>query len=195
MSTVRRVAGAAAALALCVALTSCEYIASTIPEVPAPTPTAASKPAETAMQRQMRLDYEAAEKAYRTASAEQDRLALRRAVKASPQLRAVATGDYLDSAEALLKQLRRMADRTEGATKVVGVVGTGWKAKSVSLTACEDIRSVRYFDERGKDVTPRGLAFYVTEYKVNQQDDGRWRVADATTTQQPKSLEGQPCAD
>ena len=64
---------------------------------PAPTP-AATTPTESQIERQMRLDYEAAEKAYRDNIAEQDRLAKAGGVRqATPALKSTADGDYLSS--------------------------------------------------------------------------------------------------
>ena len=64
------VVGALAALCLsAVACTPSE------PSTPSPSPTPSASPTETALERQTRLDFEAAEKAYRTFSAEYDRLA------------------------------------------------------------------------------------------------------------------------
>ena len=63
---------------------------------PSPTPAAAT-PTESQIERQMRLDYEAAERAYRANIAEQDRLA-RRVATSKQRLRSRQrpTGEYLD---------------------------------------------------------------------------------------------------
>ena len=85
-------------------IAACTLIAACTPEPPvvntptpsASTPTASPTPTESEIERQMRLDYEAAEAAYRASIAEGDRLARRGGVrKATPALKAVATGDYL----------------------------------------------------------------------------------------------------
>ena len=60
-----------------------------------PTPVSTT-PTESQIERQMRLDYEAAEAAYRASTSEQDRLyRAGGATKASPELKATATGSYL----------------------------------------------------------------------------------------------------
>ena len=107
MSTVRRVAVAAAAVAVGASLASCQYLASNFPDVPTPAPTATGTPAETDMQRQMRLDYEAAEKAYRTSAVEADKLFKSGATKPSAAFRAVATGEYVDLIMGLTGQIRQ----------------------------------------------------------------------------------------
>ncbi len=77
----------------------CALAVACTPEQPAsaPSPTpASSTPTESQIERQMRLDYEAAEKAYRATSAEQDRLYQAGGIaKATSALRATATGSYL----------------------------------------------------------------------------------------------------
>ena len=64
--------------------------------VSTPSPPPAATPAESQIERQIRLDYEAAEKAYRANRAEQDRLyQAGGATKATSALKATATGSYL----------------------------------------------------------------------------------------------------
>ena len=191
MSTVRRVAGAAAALTLCAALTGCEYIASTIPEVPAPSPTAASKPGETAMQRQMRLDYAAAEKAYRVSSVEGGRLIGRGADKPSAAFEAVATGQFADLIMTLARQQRDSGYTVKGDTVIRGVVEDGYQDKKIQLLACEDVTEVRLLKE-GKRVKSNSSPYYVQHLTVIKTDATTWKVSDVDTTQL-KSLEGQSC--
>ena len=62
---------------------------------PSPKP-ASTKPTESQIERQMRLDYEAAEKAYRANMAEQDRLSQGwRCRRSTHALSSTATGSYL----------------------------------------------------------------------------------------------------
>jgi hypothetical protein len=68
----RRAPGVVGALAaLCLSAAACTP---TGPSTPSPTPTPSASPTETQLEKQTRLDFEAAEKAYRTFSAEFDRL-------------------------------------------------------------------------------------------------------------------------
>jgi hypothetical protein len=84
------------------AVACCALAAACIPEpVPNNTPSpssAATTPVETQIERQMRLDYEAAENAYKAAVEEQHRQALLGIAKLTPALKKNATGAYLDLA-------------------------------------------------------------------------------------------------
>jgi hypothetical protein len=84
-----------------------------------PSPTsAATTPSESQIERQMRLDYEAAEEAYRSSTAEQDRLyQAGGATKATPSLRATATGSYLRITLKSLREVHESGWRAKGNTK------------------------------------------------------------------------------
>jgi hypothetical protein len=142
----------------------------------------------------MRLDYEAAEKAYRANMAEQDRLYKAGGVaKANPALKATATGSYLKITVKSLDEVRRLGWHAVGNTKIVGVVhDKGWKDGRVELTSCEDNEIVRFIDKSGRDVTPEGLALYVQALTMMKKG-GSWKVSMALTTK-VETLEGQPCA-
>jgi hypothetical protein len=160
---------------------------------PSPTP-AATIPTESQIERQMRLDYEAAEEAYRTNMAEQDRLyKAGGALEATPVLKATATGSYLRIS---LKSLRDVHDagwRATAGTKILGVVRNGgWKGDRVGLTSCEDNEIVRFVDKSGKDVTPDGPALYVQALTIVKAN-GSWKVSAAMTTK-VNTFESQPCA-
>ena len=160
---------------------------------PSPTPAAAT-PTESQIERQMRVDYEAAEEAYRNNMAEQDRLyKAGGALKATPVLKATATGSYLRIS---LKSLRDVHDagwRATAGTKVLGVVRDGgWKRDRVGLTSCEDNEIVRFVDKSGKDVTPNGPALYVQALTIVKAKGG-WKVSAAMTTK-VNTFESQPCA-
>jgi hypothetical protein len=152
---------------------------------------AATTPIESQIERQMRLDYEAAEEAYRAAVAEHDRQA-QLGIASSAELKQTATGMYLDFS---LRSLRRSRDagwRANGETKIVEVVGTGWQKRIVRLIACEDSTGVQFTNEDGKDVTPRIRRTYVQDLTATQIGKD-WKVADISSTV-VKSFEGQPCA-
>jgi hypothetical protein len=183
---------AGAAVACCALAIACT------PE-PAPTITpsptlAATTPAESQIERQMRLDYEAAEKAYRDNMAEQDRLYQSGgATKATDALKATSTGSYLRITLESLRDVRKRGWHAIGGTKIVGVVrDRGWKRGQVGLTSCEDNEVVRFVDKAGRDVTPTGPALYVQALTVIEEG-GRWKVSTALTSK-VKTFEGQPCA-
>ena len=158
-----------------------------------PTPTlVATTPAESQIERQMRLDYEAAEEAYRAALAERERQAALGVARQTPALKASATGAYLDL---VLKALQYAHDRhwrSSGSTRIIAVVPNGWKERTVRLIACEDSSSVRLIDKAGNDVTRQDIRTYVQDLTV-EDVGGHWKVADVSTTV-VKSFEGQPCA-
>jgi hypothetical protein len=160
---------------------------------PSPTPLATT-PRESQIERQMRLDYEAAELAYRTNMAEQDRLyQAGGAVEATPVLEATATGSYLRISLKSLRDVHDASWRATAGTKILGIVRDGgWKGDRVGLTSCEDNEIVTFVDKSGKDVTPRGLALYVQALTIVRVS-GSWKVS-AAMTKKVKTFEGQPCA-
>jgi hypothetical protein len=141
----------------------------------------------------MRLDYEAAEEAYRASTVEQDRLyQAGGTTKASAALRATATGSYLRVTLKSLREIHRSGWHAEGDTKIVGVVRNGgWRAGQVGLTSCEDNNAIRFLDRKGKDVTPKVERRYVQTLTVVKIGDG-WKVSSANSTR-VHSFEGQPC--
>ena len=175
----------------------CMLVAGCTPAQPASAPPprpATTTPTESQIERQMRLDYEAAEQAYRASMAEQDRLyQAGGTVKATPLLKATATGPYLRINLASLRDVHRSGWRATAGTRIVGVVRDGgWKDDRVGLTSCEDNEIVRFVDKSGKDVTPKGIALYVQALTV-VRERGRWKVSTALTTK-VETFEGQPCA-
>jgi hypothetical protein len=149
-------------------------------------------PGESQIERQMRLDYEAAEKAYQSALAERERQGALGIAASTPALKESATGAYLDL---VLKALRYAHDRhwrSSGSTRVLGIVRNGWQERSVRLIACEDSSDVRLRDKAGNDVTAQEVRNYVQDLTVEHVAGG-WKVADVSTAV-VKSFEGQPCA-
>jgi hypothetical protein len=178
------------------AVACCALAAACTPEpgpttTPLPTP-ATTTPSESQIERQMRLDYEAAEKAYTAAVTEQHRQALLGSAKLTPALKESATGAYLDL---VLRALRYAHDRhwrSTGSTRIVGIVPNGWQERTVRLIACEDSSGVRLIDKKGNDVTRQKTRTYVQQLTVENAGGG-WKVADASTAV-VKSFEGQQCA-
>jgi hypothetical protein len=162
------------------------------PSAPSSTPVSTT-PTESQIERQMRLDYEAAEKAYRTNIVEQDRLANAGGVRrATATLKSTAQGEYLSFTVASLSLIKRKGWRGRGSTVILGVVQIGWQEKRVRLMSCEDGSRLRLFDDSGKDVTPKGKSRFVQSLVVVQQA-GQWKVS-AFDSKSVKALEGQPCA-
>ena len=159
---------------------------------PSPTPVATT-PAESQIERQMRLDYEAAEKAYRANIAEQDRLAQEGGVdRASASLKATAEGEYLSAAIASLAYIKKKGWHGVGNTTVLGVVDAGWRDKRVRLISCEDGSLLRLLDDSGANMTPRGESRFVQSLNVVRRS-GRWRVS-SFESKSVSNFEGESCA-
>jgi hypothetical protein len=141
----------------------------------------------------MRLDYEAAEAAYRASIAEGDRLARRGGVrKATPALKAVATGDYLRLQVESLKALKEQGERIKGGTTVVGVrPDGGYQSTRLRIVACEDNSTWRVITKDGKDVTPKNQPDYIQSLTVIKLGSS-WKVSDGST-QQVKTLPANAC--
>ena len=79
----------------------------------------------------MRLDYEAAEEAYRANMTELDRLyKAGGAVEATPVLKATATGSYLRISVKSLRDVHEAGWRATAGTRIFGVVRDGgWKGE------------------------------------------------------------------
>jgi protein required for attachment to host cells len=179
-----------AVVACCALATACtSEPAST--STPSPT-SAATTPAESQIERQMRLDYEAAEEAYRDNIAEQDRLARAGGVHtATSALKSTAEGGYLSAALASLAYIERKGWHGTGSTAILGVVQVGWQQKRVRLMSCEDGSRLRLIDKSGKDVTPNANARFVQSLSVIKRA-GRWRVS-SFESKSVKVFEGEPC--
>jgi len=179
------------------AVVACCALAACAPEpppisTPVPIP-AATTPTESQIERQMRLDYEAAEAAYRANRAEQARLyQVGGTTRATSAMRATATDSYLGITLEALRRIRKAGWHATGTTEVVGVVAhSGWRENEIGLTSCEDSSVVRFIDLAGKDVTPSTNRRYVQALKVVKRS-GRWKVSEAITAK-VSSFEGQLC--
>jgi hypothetical protein len=152
-----------------------------------------STPAETQIERQVRLDYEAAEKAYRDSMAEQDRQSKLGTAKATDALTSTSTGNYLRFALDALGEIRDAGWRAKGDTEIAGVARKGWQTDRVLLLGCEDSSRIRFVDREGKDVTPTGVTrTYVQDLTVTKHN-GTWKLSDIES-KPIKSFKGQPCA-
>jgi hypothetical protein len=141
----------------------------------------------------MRLDYEAAEKAYRANIAEQDRQSQLGIAEKSPALTSTATGNYLRFVLQVLRDIRDSDWRAEGTTTIRGVAPNGWRENQLQLKVCEDNSAVNFTDKKGRDVTPKNvLRTYVQDLTVSRVE-GRWKVSDVES-RAVKTYEGVSCA-
>ena len=102
----------------------CALAVACTPEQPASTPSPppiSTTPAESQIERQMRLDYEAAEKAYRANIAEQDRQSQLGVADKTHALTSTATGNYLRFVLQVLRDIRDSDWQAQGTTTIRGV--------------------------------------------------------------------------
>jgi hypothetical protein len=139
---------------------------------------AATTPTESQIEREMRLDYEAAEKAYRHNMTEQDRQSRLGVAVKTEDLKSTASGNYLLFVLQVLRDIRDSGWRARGSTTIRGIARDGWQKDQVRLSACEDNSSVTFVDKKGRDVTPKNVVrIYVQDLTVNRLG-GRWKVTD-----------------
>jgi len=183
---VRGFVRAGAAIAACTLIAACtpEPPAENPPTPSARTPTASPTPTESEIERQMRLDYEAAEAAYRRGLAESDRIARRGGSKvATKELKAVSTGKYLKLQVQGLKSLKDRGERLEGGITIVGVrPDGGYQPSRLRIVACEDNSTWKLIAKDGKDVTPKNQPDYIQSLTVIKVA-GSWKVSDGSSEQ------------
>jgi hypothetical protein len=150
-------------------------------------------PTESQIERQMRLDYEAAEKAYRANMAEQDRQSQLGIAEKTDALTATASGSYLQFVLQVLRDINHSGWRADGPTLIRGVSPGGWQENQLQLKACEDNSAVTFTDKKGRNVTPRGVVrTYVQDLTVTRVE-GRWKVSEIES-RPVKTYEGVSCA-
>jgi hypothetical protein len=184
-------------------IAGCALVAACTPEQPpgvTPTPTTTATPSttpsatptETDIERRMRLDFEAAEKAYRASVAEQDRLSRLGVARASPELKRTSAGEYLQFALLGLREIEKSGWRTIGGVRIVGIARGGWQERQVRLVACEDGSEVKLVDKTGRDVTPKkAISTYVQNLTVVKYGND-WKVSDVRS-KGVKTFEGAAC--
>ena len=180
-----------AAVACCALAAACTS-ESAPSNTPSPSP-AATTPTESQIERQIRLDYEAAEKAYRANMAEQDRQSRLGVAMKSEQLTVTAGGNYLLFALQVLRDIRDAGWHAEGATTIRGIAREGWLEDQVRLAACEDNSGVKFADKKGRDVTPKNVVRTYVQHLTVKRVGGNWKVWDVES-RQVKNYEGVSCA-
>lgn len=172
----RRTLGAVVLLAG-LAVSGCSADAGTPTPSPVPSSSAAT-PTESPQERQERLDYEAAEKAYRTFRAEFNRvLQAGGAKKATKLMRATADGSYLDEFTDVIEAYAGLGDHQTGNEKIVYVRHAGYSSKELSLEICEDSRATRIVAANGKTI---GRGEVRTASLQVRKLDGNWKVWSGT---------------
>lgn len=145
----------------------------------------------TSREERARVDFAAAERAYKGATAEVSRLLMvGGADRPTKVLLTFAEGRYLDFTVDVLRSTKNSKTHTTAPLTIEAVTPSGgWSENRISLTACEDATKVRVLDRSGNDVTPKGMRRAVQQLTVVKSGDF-WKVADAETTL-VKSFENQ----
>jgi hypothetical protein len=156
-------------------------------------PAASPTPTESAIERRMRLDYEAAERAYRANMAEQDRQSQLGIAKRTKILEITSTGAYLEVALLALEDIKDSGWRAQGTSNIVGVAQGGWQERRLHLIACEDGSAIRFIDKSGRDVTPKNLRRKYVQRLTVINTAKRWKLSDLES-KSVKSFQGTPCA-
>ena len=164
-----------AACALLAACTPADGTAPSTPPVTASTASASETPPETAQEREERLAYEAAEKAYRTFRAEYNRLYTSpdAGAKATKAMTNTAAGPYLQSMLGFLEYKvdhRRHSDR---GVRIGYIRAGGYSPDEVVLLVCEDGSKVKVLDANGRQVSRGGVSKLTLYVRPIQ---GRWKV-------------------
>lgn len=151
MSGVHRAKGAAVLLGV-LAVAACTPGAPERTPPPTPPPSVSQSPSETPQERQERLDYAAAEKAYRTFRAEFDRvLRAGGATKPTKLMRATAAGEYLETFTKVIQGFKVLDSRQTGRERITYVRRTGYSRDNLILEVCEDSRAVETVRKNGKN--------------------------------------------
>lgn len=174
-------------MAVGVLLSSCTpELPPTSSPTPVVTPTpSASTPTESPQEREERLAYEGAEKAYRAFMTEYVRVV--RATDrphVTQQMREHATGAYLKAYIAFIKQRRNRRLRSAGPVVIGRVERVAYGPKRVLLKACEDGSKARIVDRKGRTVS-RGQIRTID--LTLRRVESRWMVSDGDNEKQVKS--------
>lgn len=175
-----------------VTMSGCQWLAKQAMPTPDPTPTATSAPVETAQERQMRLDEEAAEKAYLAADKEVGRLAMAGgATKPTKILLATTAGTYLKVQIGDLTYLKENGLRADRPVRSTVVADGGWTPTKIGLTACVDATKVRLLKKNGKELKQDNSRKRLVHTLTATKKAGVWKITDVDT-KFVKSFEGEP---
>jgi hypothetical protein len=160
----------------CALLAGCTPADGTIPAPPPATSAPASAtPPETAQQREERLAYEAAEKAYRTFAAEYARLQQEVGGTSRPTKTMTdnAAGPYLKAMSGFLRTKVKKGTHSDSAVHIEYVLPGGYSADELILLVCQDGSNVKVLDSSNKMVgkgTVSKLNIYLRPIS------GRWKI-------------------
>jgi hypothetical protein len=164
------------ALVACALLPACSPSAGVSPS-PTPGVSTSATPPETEQQRKERLDFEAAEKAYRAFAAEYDRLYEIKDGSSKPtkKLTDNAAGPYLKVMMGFLQDSRARGHHTSGKVRIAYVERGAYSTEELILKTCEDGSDVKVLNRNGKQVAT-GSTSKLTLYV--RPIGGRWKLWD-----------------
>ena len=171
------------------AMAGCVLVAACTPEpaptvTPAPTPVS-STPTETDIERQQRLDYEAAEKAYvaqhggagSTGSARHSQEDRRSRLNCGRRVSVICSYVTTRDSRRTVARKWRNGDCRYRQSRVVS-------PSSLRLVSCEDNSKIKFTDRRGRDVTPTdAVRTYVQQLTAGKRD-GQWVITDVEIASQ-----------
>lgn len=174
-----------AAAVVCALAAACTQPGPQAPRVsPTPSPVDTT-PTETQLERQTRLDFEAAEKSYRENWNEVLRLGKTGGTDSPTKiLKETSVGDYLILQMESLEQLKRSGQYVARGGVIRNVSHGNFKEASLTITACEDYRQAVTKDQEGSVVQPvnTGTRIYVQNIIVKSTGQS-WKLSDLTTDQ------------
>jgi hypothetical protein len=155
--------------------------------LPSRSPMYLPTPPETSLDRQQRLDFEAAEKSYRTFMAEKNRLSRAGGTnQATAVMKSTAGGPYLAFYIAALHQQKAQKVTYTVGTKIGYVRHGPYSTEQLTLEVCEDGTQNKVLDKNGKQVDEgRVLARSLYARHVN----GTWKMWDGDERGSPKSCD------
>ena len=161
-----------AVIAVCVLAAACSPdVAETLP---LSAPSGVFTPPETQLERDMRLDFEAAEKSYRAFRAEYDRIGVRGGTsRATAVMRENAAGPYLQVMTKFSADDKRAGIRQTGNVQIGYVRHISHSPREVSLDTCEDGTKVTNRTSGGQ-FQSHGVALKLSlEFHLI---DGKWKI-------------------
>lgn len=166
---------------VCALVAACSHPA---PQTPSPSPTpVVSTPKETQLERQQRLDFQAAENSYRANMAEQDRLFSSTGARLSTKrLASTASGAYLAFILRMLAAARAEGWYADHPTLIAGFSLGKYQPAQLSMFVCEDNRKVHLVYKSGKVVTPSDTRMYVQDLAFRRLQ-GVWKITDLRSYQ------------
>ncbi len=147
------------------------------PEVPpTPSPSVPATPAETELERQERVAYEAAEKSYRTFQREYGRVVKAGGAKSPTNLMTkTAGGPYLEQFTQLVRGYEVLGAHQRGDLEIIYVRQGGYSPQSLILNVCEDDRSAETILKNGKSNGKGEIRTTELDVRKRGQD---WKVWD-----------------